>query len=32
MAVVAKFDPEAFARDGLWIWEGAMRPNTHLHI
>lgn len=23
MGVVAKFDPEAFARDGFWIWEGA---------
>ena len=26
MAVVAKFDPEAFARDGLWIWEGVLTP------
>eukprot|EP01046_Picozoa_sp_COSAG06_P012697 COSAG06_NODE_754_length_12544_cov_3.858337_4_plen_349_part_00 len=26
MGVVAKFDPEAFARDGLWIWEGVLTP------
>ena len=26
MDVVAKFDPEAFARDGLWIWEGVLTP------
>ena len=26
MSVVAKFDPEQFARDGLWIWEGVLTP------
>ena len=24
MAVVAKFDPDSFARDGFWIWEGVL--------
>ena len=26
MSVVAKFDSEQFARDGLWIWEGVLTP------
>jgi hypothetical protein len=24
--VLAQFDPQQFARDGLWIWEGALTP------